>query len=219
MADESVDETHEPHADIAALHDQPGQNEERHGKQNVIAGAVDHGLGEHHERAVGRPKIGRGCKEKDEANGDTGKDRHEEQRECDRKRRIASERRQPHIACERNNRDDPRGDDHNHGCRSPGFTAKILGCMQCEERHCEWKRQRDQRRGRLEDWRALAPARGNELGGGDANQRGHQEDNEMRKHQARLRRGLRHEIERNANECVLATTIGDRAADKREHRK
>ncbi len=52
MTDERVDEADQPHADAAALHDEPGQDEEGNREKNVVPCASDHGLRQDDERAV-----------------------------------------------------------------------------------------------------------------------------------------------------------------------
>ena len=84
MADQGVDEADQPDADAAALHHEAGQNEEGHGKENEVAGAVDHGLRQHHQGCrSGAPEIGRGRQQQDEADGNAGQDRDKEQAERD----------------------------------------------------------------------------------------------------------------------------------------
>ena len=106
MADQRVDEAHQPDADAAAFHHQAGENEERHREQNEIAGAVDHGLRQHHQRCgSGAPQIGRGRQQQHEADGNAGENGDEEQAERGDDRGVVAEQRQPDVAGQRGDRD------------------------------------------------------------------------------------------------------------------
>ena len=107
MADQRMDEAHQADADAAALHHEPGENEERHREQNEIAGAVDHGLRQHHQRGgSGSPQIGRGREQQHEADGNAGEDRDKEQAERRDDRGVVAEQRQPDVAGEGGDGDD-----------------------------------------------------------------------------------------------------------------
>src|SRR6516162_8394253 len=81
MADQRMDETHKPHADAAALHNQPGQDEKRDREQNEIAGPVHHSLWQHDKRAgVSGPKVSCGRKQQHKTDGYTREDHGKEQR-------------------------------------------------------------------------------------------------------------------------------------------
>ena len=70
MADQRMDEADQPHADPAAFHDQPCEDEKGNREENVIPGACDHGLREHEQRRrAAHPQIGSGREHQDEATG------------------------------------------------------------------------------------------------------------------------------------------------------
>jgi hypothetical protein len=99
MADQRVDEPDEPQAETPALHDQPGENEERDGEKNEIAGTLHHGLRQHHERGSVRcPEIRRRRQQQNEAHRRTGEDRDEEQGKRHDDGGVATEPGEPKIA-------------------------------------------------------------------------------------------------------------------------
>ncbi len=120
MADQRMDEAHQPDADAAAFHHQARENEERHRQQDEIAGAVDHGLRQHHQRSgSGAPQIGRGRQQQHEADGNAGEDRDEEQAEGGDDRGVVAEQRQPDVAGQ-------RGDGDGRGERSADVHSAIM---------------------------------------------------------------------------------------------
>ena len=115
MADQRVNEADEPHADAAALHDEPSQDEEGNGKKNVVPGARDHGLRQHDElRRAARPEIGRGGQEQHEADRHASEYRCEKEGERGDDRGIVAQSQQPRSIRRRRQRrrdQEKRGDE------------------------------------------------------------------------------------------------------------
>ena len=220
MTYQRVDEPDQPYADAAALHDEAGQDEERHGEQDEIASPVHHGLGQHDERSgVGSPQVGGGCEQQHEADRYPGEDRGEEQRERREDRRVAPELRQPKIAGRRGRRHHPNKGGADAPSHSAVLAAQVGQGVEYEQGHADRERQRDHRRGELQDRSPLVPARGDEFRRGDPGQPGDEQHDDVGEGEATALAALGNEVEHDAHERVVAAPVGDGAADERQDRK
>ena len=150
MADQSVDEPDQSHADAATLHDQPGENEERDGEQNEIAGAIDHGLRQHHEGAgIGGPEVSRGREQEHEAHGHAGENCNEEHSKGDDDGAIAAEPGQPKLASDGRKRQCEHEAKPASPCHPPVQARKVVNRVDRKQRHAEGERECYERGGQL----------------------------------------------------------------------
>jgi hypothetical protein len=220
MAHQRVDEAHQAHADAAAFHDQAGEDEEGHGEQDEIAGAASHGLRQHHEGwCVRGPQVARRGKQQDEADRHARANRNEEESERKDNGRVVIERGKPCIPqdccgdCRRNH-----GQTRGKG-DAPVLVQEVIEGKEREKRHAERQRQRDDRGRRLENGRALAPARSEELDRGHAGESGGEQDEEIGNRKAAALEAQRQAIDKKTHERMIAAPIGDRAAYERQDGK
>ena len=74
------DEADQPQADASPLHDQSGEDEERHRQENVVPGPVHHALRERHQRgSIGHPQITRRSHQQHKPHRHAGQDGHDEE--------------------------------------------------------------------------------------------------------------------------------------------
>ena len=220
MADQGVDEADQPDADAAALHHEAGQNEEGHGKENEVAGAVDHGLRQHHQRRrSGSPEVGCGGQQQDEADGDAGQDRDKEQAERRNDGGVIAKHRQPDVAGQRGGRN-RRGKSRTDAQRHRAVIApEIDRGVQHQQQHPDRQRQGDQGRRHLEDRRVLAPARAKKLDRNIAGDAGHEQHHDIGEREASPFAAGRKPAQDHPNEGMIAPSISHRAADERQDRQ
>ena len=95
MADQGVDEQHEAAAEAAPAPSRGRRRRRGDGEEDVVGGAVHHGLGQrHHRGGVADPEVGGGGEDEGEADGHADQDDGEEhaEGEVDRGRRPTSGR-------------------------------------------------------------------------------------------------------------------------------
>ena len=99
------------------------------------------------------------------------------------------------------------------------MAQQVVGGEQRKQRHAERQRQCDQRRRELQDRREFAPARRDELRGGETGQTDDEQHDDIGQHQAGALDRRCGKVEQDANEGVVAAAIGDGAADERQDRQ